>query len=900
MLLPLVIVISPPRYIIFDERSHFPAVTDAASAPLVMGVLGDALTPLGSGGTRTTRQTVAELIQGDGDLRRVAQVVAWLESLARRDVRRGGENGVGPLAAGSYVLGDGLWRETSLAMRDPGQTALVRALDPDAPSREDRHLGEDDRASEERLLGDVFRLLRAGMFEEAAGVLRAAGQPFRAAVITGCGPTGPTPVGHALRALLLSPEAQRCQEEALVGDVEGGAASGRFAWRAACKEAAERLGTEAAETPAASYESAILGLLSGHVDRLLPLCDSWEDVCWAVFRCWLEVQVDDRMRRLVGSPPEAPVWPDRELVAACPRSFVEALGRVEQLSAGPRKREGAAGVYRRLQELLILRHVAPRPQSSAESLVAVLHAETMRAAQRAREIATEEPDMHVASSGSLVPWGLLRFASHCLPLTQRSLGPTTVPPSILAAVLSAYAAHLTESGKYALAPRYLAQLPEGPQRTMNFVSLIEHVGLELSAEGGAARELFDACRVQLEAFPLPASSVMDVLRLLARKSHESLINGPLRKIRALYWLAMELERRMELEQRTKSMNRDRSSEVATFALEHLCRVARDLSVSVQGAVTSPVEQATRERMFTGPGSVFHLLQQSQATVPAAIAQEAEQWALYFRYTEVLAHWAVLSARAAGTLPSEGRWAAVSPEDKGHLTSACSNALLLADAVLEGGWLSQGGPLPQEERLAVSAVVVPCSSGRPAEADAAPGEHPSVPLVDVEYGPEVVAKMSALLRGTFGDRYLEVAVKPFQDDDAPGSTAFQVDLRAPGPGEDGMALLSDALQVLLEPQEDVYRMGLRARHHVFFLASTPEAIAKELARRRLVRDVLGSAARIRAQLAALEYDVEGLAGQGAFVLAAATGPHYAILAGADAMDLMEAERKASISYSSIGL
>lgn len=74
--------------------------------------------------------------------------------------------------------------------------------------------------------------------------------------------------------------------------VEGGVGLGRALWRWSCFQAAERAGATAEASGTGLHEAAVYGTLSSHVARVLPVCASWEDACWAYLRCWLDAAVD--------------------------------------------------------------------------------------------------------------------------------------------------------------------------------------------------------------------------------------------------------------------------------------------------------------------------------------------------------------------------------------------------------------------------------------------------------------------------------------------------------------------------------------------------------------------------------------------------------------------------------
>jgi nuclear pore complex protein Nup107 len=68
------------------------------------------------------------------------------------------------------------------------------------------------------------------------------------------------------------------------------------------------------------YEAAVYASFSSNVSRMLPVCDTWESACWALFRSWLDAQVDLALAEthaaegIVGpspAPEELPGGPER-------------------------------------------------------------------------------------------------------------------------------------------------------------------------------------------------------------------------------------------------------------------------------------------------------------------------------------------------------------------------------------------------------------------------------------------------------------------------------------------------------------------------------------------------------------------------------------------------------------
>ncbi|KAI8477109.1 MAG: 107-domain-containing protein [Monoraphidium minutum] len=238
-----------------------------------------------AGGRRTARQALRGAVNGDLELSRVAQVVAWLESLAAQRLAA-----APPLG---FSAAEGVWRETLLLSRGGGGGGGGGGgveLDPDAPTRGVVALRGEDQRNEERLASQLWQLLRAGKLQQAQELCRRCGQNWRAAALAGGGPWGPLPVGAA------AADADECMEEEwqaedLAAEVEGGRGAGRALWRWACAAVAD---AAASATPGNRWEAAVFGALAGHVARVLPVCAGWEDEAWAYCRAWLDHGADER------------------------------------------------------------------------------------------------------------------------------------------------------------------------------------------------------------------------------------------------------------------------------------------------------------------------------------------------------------------------------------------------------------------------------------------------------------------------------------------------------------------------------------------------------------------------------------------------------------------------------
>eukprot|EP00887_Chlorella_sp_A99_P007315 scaffold2.g7315.t1 len=448
----------------------------------------------GAGFTKTTRQRVSDLLFQDEQLNRCARTVAWLEFLAAQELDAQQQV---PFAAT-----DGVWHETraklasgaaARGLRDGG--ALVTELDPDAPTRQRRRLDPDNAKDEERLLSQVFRLLRAGRLTAARQLCESVGQPWRAASLGGGGAQGPVPVGAAAEeADAMHPLGD--QAEDMAAEVDGGAGALRALWRWCCLQAAERAAGAAQATGAGLHEAAVYGALSSSVAHVLPACASWEDAAWAYLRCWLDAAVDVQLAPLaaeaaaavgadsaaqLGAPLPADAlaagggggdaavaeglaavrggWPPPRVQDALPPAWQDALAAAGASAAG--SGGGGAGPaqrFRRVQGSLILDRVEELVCSTLVQWIGQGGAGGGGGGALGSD-ATSAGAAAEGPAGGGAPPGLMRFGAH-LALALWALGIAAVPEGggsaaaydrlhgVLHQLLRVYVVHLIDAGTY--------------------------------------------------------------------------------------------------------------------------------------------------------------------------------------------------------------------------------------------------------------------------------------------------------------------------------------------------------------------------------------------------------------------------------------------------------------------
>ncbi|XP_065175524.1 nuclear pore complex protein Nup107-like [Sycon ciliatum] len=216
------------------------------------------------------------LFDRDSMVRESQMVVDWLENAAREKLAQ--------IERVEFFSDIVCWENTQHELKmsrdgnQPIPSGLVTELDPDVAIRQKKALSDDDVRDERRLLRQVFAFIRAGQLQEAQDLCRKCGESWRAADLEGWN-------------LFHDPNYSG----------KGGAVAGnpyRDVWKYTCWQSANADGYS-------PYERAIVAAYSGNLEKLLPVCESWEDCLWGYFKTLVDVQVEEEIRlvpRLDGRP----------------------------------------------------------------------------------------------------------------------------------------------------------------------------------------------------------------------------------------------------------------------------------------------------------------------------------------------------------------------------------------------------------------------------------------------------------------------------------------------------------------------------------------------------------------------------------------------------------------------
>ncbi|XP_077294322.1 nuclear pore complex protein Nup107 [Arctopsyche grandis] len=217
------------------------------------------------------KRLIASYFHESRDIRRMQLVIDWLEACsAYRDMAM-------PPAA---RLGGSLHWENTLhhllngeSLFDSNRTAkLITAMDPDAPRRQKKSLHALDQQDDDNLCRRIFKEIRCGRFEESITLCVDSGQMWRSIILQG-------------HRLLDYPDAPQIDSKyPIIGN------QNRDLWKWCCMQYLK-------STEENAHFKATLGILSGHLSSVLPLChDNWEDLLWAHLRIQIENRVDQHLR----------------------------------------------------------------------------------------------------------------------------------------------------------------------------------------------------------------------------------------------------------------------------------------------------------------------------------------------------------------------------------------------------------------------------------------------------------------------------------------------------------------------------------------------------------------------------------------------------------------------------
>ena len=300
-----------------------------------------------AGGARCGGAVAAAAVAAAPSLGRLARAVAWLESLAARDLDAADAAAAAAGAGDLFADGEAAPRGSRARAERGAALAAARAgapppdtldaLDPDAATRSALPWAPADADADARLCARALALVRAGRVGAARALCARAGAPWRAATLGSAAGPGLLPVGDAA----VEPV---CGDDALAAEADaGGPGALRALWRtAAAAVAAAARSPGPARNPA---EAALYGVLGGDVDAGLEGAAGWHQCLWVAARSALEASLD---AALAGGPLPEPSMED--LLAS---ASAAAASRPPAGGRGRAAAAAAAAGHRAAQEALL-------------------------------------------------------------------------------------------------------------------------------------------------------------------------------------------------------------------------------------------------------------------------------------------------------------------------------------------------------------------------------------------------------------------------------------------------------------------------------------------------------------------------------------------------------------------
>ncbi|KAA8894089.1 nuclear pore protein 84/107 [Sphaerosporella brunnea] len=179
----------------------------------------------------------------------------------------------------------------------------VTELDPDAPSRQDRRLEEEDEAWEHYLMKLLWKFLRKGLFDDAKELCEDAGEFWRAASLGG---------GEDA----WDPKIDGVREDKDGVDLRVKGNRRRELWKRMCYALAHQKGGD-------EYEKAVYGVLCGDVESVLPVCRTWEDMLFTHVNALVEGYYSTKLAEYSRTPATVSQFPYFDAIAYHSRAGVK-------------------------------------------------------------------------------------------------------------------------------------------------------------------------------------------------------------------------------------------------------------------------------------------------------------------------------------------------------------------------------------------------------------------------------------------------------------------------------------------------------------------------------------------------------------------------------------------------
>ncbi|KAI8325119.1 nuclear pore protein 84/107 [Martensiomyces pterosporus] len=302
---------------------------------------------------------------------------------------------------------------------------IVSEADPDATSRQKRELAPEDSEYEGSLLRTLYEYVRRGHVSSAMDLCVESDEPWRAASLKG-GLFWRDPKLELENNMPIDAEDSEGGMDVRPLDTAGNI--NRPLWKQTCAALAQDNSNDL-------YERALYAALSGRLDEVILVCESWEDYVWAYVNAMIETCIDKGIKNENTLYTPAPSTSFSHVQSRYPpirdmKQVFDALATHESALL----RQESSEPFHRLQSAIVL-----------DTLPAFIDDYACRL--RSEELSDEES-------------GLLRFVVHSA-LYLRQIG-FALPSEAVDTVLEEYIAQLS-TGHRELVALYASYLPQHKQ-----------------------------------------------------------------------------------------------------------------------------------------------------------------------------------------------------------------------------------------------------------------------------------------------------------------------------------------------------------------------------------------------------------------------------------------------------
>nr|CCA22713.1 conserved hypothetical protein [Albugo laibachii Nc14] len=397
-----------------------------------------------------TEDQAVELLESHNTTFRVLRAVKdWLEDLAAEEELPNLEKrkGIAPRTLRSLKQG------TYLGLPCSKSECHTIDLDPDATLRAgDAPFVDDDLEDEALLMKCLWKCVRSGQLERAIDVCIERGQAWRAASLSGGTPVGASPEQDASISRWGNPFRPLWKS---------------ICWRFSNLDTPGKM-VKSNSKIALRYEKAIYAALGGNAQVLIqsPVCDSWEDHCWALVQAITESQVDKILLELC----KVKLQSSTMLVANTKRHMAIFTNLIEKTNEFGKYEKNVDFLF---DDLMECNHERVRTQANepfrrvqgrlVSNKIGSIMAETLKTVVLGQDAQQYDWNLHLDDDtlvpADAVPVQFLRFAAHFvlfMGFTQQLEGHFKAGHMIV----KMYIRHLTKHAQLHLVPIYISPLPD--------------------------------------------------------------------------------------------------------------------------------------------------------------------------------------------------------------------------------------------------------------------------------------------------------------------------------------------------------------------------------------------------------------------------------------------------------